>query len=140
MMPDPDSTLRGYAICTAPRAGSNWLCQLLTSTGVLGRPLEYFNGIARRQLNDPSYPDDPGEQVARILTMGRTPNGVYGLKMFASQFREVAGSVKLSRELPNLRFIVLRRRDVLGQAISWTRSLQTNQWRSTQSATGGIYY
>jgi len=108
----------------------------LTSTGVLGRPLEYFNGPARRQLTDPTYPDDPRQQVVRILTMGRTPNGVYGLKMFASQFREVAGALKLSHELPNLRFVYLRRNDVLGQAISWVRSLQTNQWRSTSPAAG----
>src|SRR5262245_10046452 len=127
MKPDHDPTLRGYAICTAPRAGSNWLCQLLASTGVLGRPLEYFNASARRQLDDPTYPDDPRGQVARILTMGRTPNGVYGVKLFASQFRAVAGSVRLSRELPGLRFVYLRRRDVLGQAISWVRGLQTNQ-------------
>ncbi|MGP8122502.1 MAG: Stf0 family sulfotransferase [Xanthobacteraceae bacterium] len=35
---------RGYAICTMPRSGSNFLCQLLASSGCLGRPLEYFNG------------------------------------------------------------------------------------------------
>src|SRR5947207_4881575 len=139
-MPEHGLGLRGYVICTAPRSGSNWLCELLSRTGVLGRPLEYLNGFARRQLDDPCYPDDPREQVARILTMGRTLNGVYGLKMFASQFKQVAGSIKLSRDLPDLRFIFLRRQDVLGQAISWVRGLQNNQWRSTQKPVGTISY
>lgn len=35
---------RGFAICTAPRSGSNFLSQLVASTGQLGRPREYFNG------------------------------------------------------------------------------------------------
>ncbi|TPL71848.1 hypothetical protein FJ941_28635 [Mesorhizobium sp. B2-3-13] len=42
--------MRGYSICTSPRSGSNFLCQHLSSTGVLGHPLEYFNGRGRRFL------------------------------------------------------------------------------------------
>jgi LPS sulfotransferase NodH len=74
--------IRGYTICTTPRTGSNFLCELLSSTGVLGRPREYFNGAGRRLHDDPTYPDDPAGQFRRILTMGATPNGVYGLKVF----------------------------------------------------------
>jgi LPS sulfotransferase NodH len=136
---DPSAT-GGYAICTTPRSGSNWLGQLLHSTGVLGRPLEYFNGFSRRLLDDPTYPDDPREQLTRILTMGKTPNGVYGLKMFAFQFRSVESHIRLSRDLPNLHFVFLRRRDILGQAISWTRASQTNQYRSTQPSAGSPTY
>ena len=36
--------------------------------------------------------------------------------------------------LPNLHFVYLTRDDMLGQAISWARALQTAQYRSTQSA------
>ena len=132
--------LRGYAICTVPRSGSNWLGQLLGSTGVLGNPLEYFNGPGRRQLTDPSYPDDPQQQVERVLTMGKTPNGIYGVKLFAPQFQEIESRVRLSRDLPNLRFIFLRRQDVLGQAISWARALQTHQYRTTQAVQGDMFY
>src|SRR5262245_17621088 len=143
MGPDDDGVvdaLRGYVICTVPRAGSNFFGQLLSSTGVLGHPLEYFNGPGRRELTDPSYPDDPREQVERILTMGRTPNGIYGVKLFAPQFREVEDRIWLSRDLPNLHFIFLRRQDVLGQAISWARALQTQQYRATQSPRGDASY
>lgn len=131
---DPQNELAntGYAICTIPRSGSNFLGQLLESTGCLGRPLEYFNGPARRVLDDPTFPDDPVEQILRIRTSGATPNGVYALKLFPSQHDLIRPHVSWTERLPNLHFIYLERRDVLGQAISWARAQQTGQYRSTQ--------
>ena len=127
------SAVRGYAICTSPRAGSNFLCQNLASTGVLGRPGEYFNGAARRALDDPLYPDEPADQIHWILTKGATPNGVYGVKLFAYQQDLIAPHLSWTEALPALHFIYLERRDLLGQALSWSRALQTGQYRSTQS-------
>lgn len=123
---------RGYAICTTPRSGSNLLCQYLTSTGVLGRPLEYFNGMARRALEDPGYPDEPALQLHRIVTTGSTRNGVYGVKVFAYQHAAVAPTLEWPGLLPNLSFVYLERRNRLGQAVSWARAVQTTQYRSTQ--------
>ena len=131
---------RGYVMCTAPRSGSNLLCQYLTSTGVLGKPLEYFNASARRILNDPAYPDDPTLQVQQILTTGATGNGVYGVKVFAYQNAAVAATLDWPRSLPNLTCIYLKRRDRLGQALSWARALQTSQYRSTQPKQGVAVY
>jgi trehalose 2-sulfotransferase len=132
--------VRGYAICTSPRSGSNYLCQLLTSTGVLGAPLEYFNGASRRVLEDPTYPDDPTQQIARILSAGATENGVYALKMFPDQFAAISRHVRLTDALPGLQYVRLRRRDTLGQALSWARALQTEQYRSTQASKGEPKY
>lgn len=123
---------RGYAICTAPRSGSNLLCQYLSSTGKLGQPLEYFNPTARRALDDPRYPDDPVLQLRQILTSGMTSNGVYAVKLFAYQNAAVAATLDWTRSLPNLSFVYLRRRDRLGQALSWVKAVQTSQYRSTQ--------
>lgn len=132
--------IRGYALCASPRSGSNYVCELLTSTGGLGRPREYFNGAARRIHDDPAYPDEPMEQIARILTMGATPNGVYALKLFPGLFDRVSPHLRLTEVLPNLHFIRLRRRDVLGQAMSWVRSIQTSQFRSTETALAEPHY
>jgi len=123
--------IRGYTICTIPRTGSNFLCELLSSTGVLGKPREYFNGPGRRVHDDPTYPDDPAEQFRRILTMGSTPNGVYGLKVFPDQHDVFARACAWTKLLPGLSFISLERRDTLGQALSWARVVQTGQYRST---------
>jgi trehalose 2-sulfotransferase len=132
--------LRGYVICTAPRSGSNWFGQILSSTRVLGNPLEYFNAPGRRRISDPDFPGRPRDQVQRVLTSGRTANGVYGVKLFAVQFRKVSRSIRLTQELPSLHFVRLVRRDVLGQAISWARALQTEQYRGTQEARGAAIY
>jgi LPS sulfotransferase NodH len=131
---------RGYAICTSPRSGSNLLCQYLASTGVLGRPLEYFNGPGRRTLGLPDYPDDREKQIACVLTIGATANGIYGLKIFPEQFDLVAASLSWTRLLPDLRFVLLKRGDLLAQAISSVRASQTKQWRSTSPAQGSAVY
>jgi LPS sulfotransferase NodH len=125
---------RGYAICTQPRSGSNLLCQYLSSTDQLGHPLEYFNGPGRRTLGLPDFPDAPKLQIEAVLRLGATPNGVYALKLFASQFTAFSRRLRWMDLLPNLHFVYLTRDDLLGQAISWARALQTEQYRSMQPA------
>lgn len=131
---------RGYAICTSGRTGSNWLCYLLSSTGYLGNPREYFNCEARRQFDDPNYPAEPAEQFSRILTMGATPNRIYGLKVFPSQHDVISLTCAWTLLLPNLKFIWLQRRDILGQALSAARAIQTGQFRSTIPAATPVSY
>lgn len=131
---------RGYAICTSGRSGSNLLCQYLSSTGLLGHPLEYFNAAGRRILGFPDFPGAPDEQIECILTCGATPNGIYGIKVFPAQLDQVAKSVRWAERLPNLRFVLLRRRDLLGQAISAMRAHQTGQWRASMTAQSPAVY
>jgi LPS sulfotransferase NodH len=127
---------RGYAVCTSGRSGSNLLCQYLASTGLLGNPLEYFNAPARRMFGYPDYPDEPTRQIEHVLTMGATENGIFGLKVFPTQIDQLGNSVGWAGSLPNLAFVLLKRRDVLGQAISNLRATQTRQWRSTMPPEG----
>jgi LPS sulfotransferase NodH len=67
-----------------------------------------------------------------ILQIGATPNGVYAVKLFASQFATFSGRLRWLDLLPNLQFVYLSREDLLGQAISLARATQTAQYRSTQ--------
>lgn len=123
---------RGYAVCTQPRSGSNLLCEYLASTDQLGYPLEYFNGSARRALGIPDFPDDPHQQIDFVLRRAATTNGIYALKLFPHQHDSISASLRWTELLPNLRFVYLERRDLLAQAISWAKALQTSQYRSTQ--------
>ena len=132
------SPLRGYAICTEQRSGSSYLCQVLASTGVLGRPLEYFNGPGMAVFQ-PGYPQDAEGQLREILRQGATENGVYGVKLFSANFDRLARS-RWVEKLPNLLFISLTRRDLLGQAISVVRLAQTNQYSADASALREPYY
>jgi LPS sulfotransferase NodH len=131
---------RGYAICTSGRSGSNLLCQYLSSTGMLGNPLEYFNGGGRRLLGYPEYPDDPSKQIDWIVTEGATSNGIYGLKIFPAQVEQIEKSIRWTELLPDLKFVLLKRRDILGQALSAVRALQTEQWRASMPARGPALY
>jgi LPS sulfotransferase NodH len=131
---------RGYAICTSGRSGSNLLCQYLSSTGMLGNPLEYFNGGGRRLLGYPEYPDGPSKQIDWIVTEGATSNGIYGLKIFPAQVEQIEKSIRWTELLPDLKFVLLKRRDILGQALSAVRALQTEQWRASMPARGPALY
>jgi LPS sulfotransferase NodH len=117
---------KGYAICSEHRSGSTFLCQLLASTGVLGRPEEYFsdNLFARAIERDPRALD-------ALAVRAATPNGIYGLKLFTQQFDATMKS-RWPERLPDLRWISLQRRDLLGQAISFVRTIQTDRYRSTE--------
>src|SRR5712671_4511989 len=121
---------RGYAICTQPRSGSNLLCQVLSSTDQLGHPLEYFNGPGRRALGLPDYTEEPELQIDAVLRFGATPNGVFAVKLFASHFATFSRRLRWTDLLPNLHFVYFTRDDLLGQAVSWARALQTGQYRS----------
>jgi len=131
--------LQGYAICTEPRSGSNFLCEVLASTGMLGKPTEYFSGATRRRRGMANYPDDREAQVEKILDLAMTPNGVYGLKIFEFQIDQVRHT-RWTERLPSLGYIHLIRLDVLGQAISLVRALQTSQWIADDLPEAGYAY
>ncbi len=98
---------------------------------MLGKPLEYFDTAARRIFTDPEYPDGARAQIEWILRGGATPNGIYGVKVFPSHVDRIATEIRWADALPNLEFVHLLRRDLLGQAMSLHRANQTQQWRST---------
>lgn len=133
------AAVRGYVICSQPRSGTNLLCQLLESTGRLGRPQDYFNGAGLRARGRSDYPLDREAQWAAILTEGCTPNGVYGLKMFCERF-EQAAATRWPERLPSLQYVFLERRDLLGRALSEVRAIQTGQFRAKAIAKGSPYY
>ena len=134
-MMDPEQARLGYAICSVGRSGSSWFGELLRTTGELGDPREFFNTKYQRRLYGADYPGNRREQVRLILSEGASRNGVYGLKVFPIHLDGVARHVGWTRGLPHLHFVYWKRRDVLGQALSRLRALQTEQWRSTLTTT-----
>jgi LPS sulfotransferase NodH len=122
-----------------PRSGSNFLCELLCSTDVLGKPTEYLNPAALSRLGLPDHPCSPLLRIEQALRLGVTANGVYGLKIFDRHVDDV-GQLGLFDRLPRLSFVFLTREDLLAQALSLARAEQTQQWRSTRVATGPAVY
>jgi len=122
---------RGYLVCSSPRCGSTYFCQLLASTGILGVPREYLNVAGRWGRLDRDRPTDLQALLGRALQAGATPNGIYGLKAHADHFAAIAAVVDPLRLLPNLKLVRIRRQDILAQAISWVRAQQTRQFLAT---------
>lgn len=131
-----------YLICATPRTGSNFLCELLRTTGVAGRPDDYFWNppFWQQQWGVTGFP----AYFTRILREGTTRNGVFGVKMMwdyldtlLPQLAALSGLTDapppevLAAAFPNLRYLRLTRRDKVRQGISFYRALETDVWRST---------
>ncbi len=125
-----------YVVCATPRSGSTLLCELLKSTGVAGRPEEYFE--ARPQTGLPPHPGDyleglprtgagirddetpPSapeysslvglssyrEHLQRTFALGTTDNGVFATKLM---WRNLADVHVLASPLPEYRGLSIER-------------------------------
>lgn len=122
---------QGYLICATPRSGSYFLCDLIRSTGNLGRPHEFFETAAMRRLGAPDYPTDLATQIATALRRGCTGNGIFGAKVFPTQI-DGASMAAIRDGFSCPVSIHLFRRDLVGQAISLTRAAQSGQFFSGQ--------
>ena len=119
--------VRSYVVCATPRSGSTLLCELLKSTGVAGRPEEYFE--ARYETGLPPHPGDylaglprtgagirddstppraPAysslgglesyrQHLERTFRLGTTDNGVFAAKLM---WRHLPDLQALAGELP----------------------------------------
>ncbi len=142
------ATPASYIICGTPRTGSTFLCSLLTSTCVAGRPESYFREPDEHRwaerfgvhLRDGGTAAEYAKFVAGARRTGSTPNGVFAARvMWGTMDRLVDGLhphrgsrrdiVILADAFGPLRFVHLGRSDVVAQAVSWARSEQTGVWQ-----------
>ena len=117
------------------------------TTGIPPAPLDYLAGIGDPYVTGlladaPPPPAPPYSalggldweaHLARSLRDGSTPNGVFGAKVMWNQLADIA---ELSGRhddplavLAPTHWVWVRRRDVLRQAVSLWRALQTQAWR-----------
>lgn len=125
--------MRGYALCGEPRSGTTFLKEAIASTGTLGHPYEWFHPRFQAELAE-------GEDLLEMM-LARTasPDGIYGLKIFSEHARIAARSRWVTR-LPNLSFVHVSRTDLLDQAISLARAIQTSRYQSgDDEARAGAY-
>lgn len=141
------SDFDSYIICATPRSGSTLLCGLLNSSGVAGHPASYFKRASLQDYADAwgiSRPRDgriDETYVRPALAAGRTSNGVFAARIMAETLPQLIGDLAVAEPLPSIRdvellrthfgrleFVHLRRRDVVAQAVSWAKALQTHFW------------
>ena len=135
----------GYMLCASPRSGSTLLCDLLTQTGIAGRPQSFFKpdaipGLAREwglaggmQVWDTSYVDAVREH-------GTAGTGCFGMRIMWSDMAAFLGRLRLlypgddsdvdrvRNVLGVERFVHLSRGDRLAEAVSLVLARQTGLW------------
>jgi trehalose 2-sulfotransferase len=150
----PSGRADSYLICATPRTGSTLLCGMLASIGVAGRPESYFRrqgqheyavqwGIASLPSGDFRYSD----YLQAALAAGRTDNGVFAARIMWETLEEVVGELRvmnpdlpggsaglLERAFGPVRFVYLRRDDIVAQAVSLLRAEQTDVWHAPVQA------
>jgi LPS sulfotransferase NodH len=130
-----------YLVCATSRSGSNLLCGLLRGTGVAGQPEAYFAHELEPCWARRWGASGPGEYVHRAIREGSGANGVFGAKVLWLHLpnllvkleavqgrREMEERALLESTFPGLRLVWIRREDVVAQAVSFARAMQTDQW------------
>jgi len=135
-------------VCGVQRSGTWLLAHLLRSTGVAGRPAEYFSPDDLRRFRAEWGVVRDDEYLARVLEEGTTPNGVFAAKLmwntlesFLFRLRrlareyDAADAEVIGRFFREPRYVWIRREDALAQAVSWAKAAQTGQYAAHQEAT-----
>jgi trehalose 2-sulfotransferase len=127
------------------------------ATGRLPRPEDYLRGAGDPEAlalvagaaapQPPPYSSLAGigsyaEHVKRVRRWGRTPNGVFGAKLMWDHIGRL--TAELAPRRPPLAllaelfgrpsYVWVRRRDVVRQAVSLWRAMQTQSWRKEDRA------
>jgi LPS sulfotransferase NodH len=138
---------RSYFISTTPRTGSFLLAHALESTGIAGRPQEYFDPNFESLWLERLGISLDAEFFAKVLPEGTTPNGVFAAKVHWHQFEYLGRKLQavhgdgqildlLKATFPDLRYVFLTRRDKVRQAVSYYRAIATNIWWSVRAESG----
>ena len=136
-----------YWVCSTQRSGSTLLCDLLTQSGLHGRPEEFLD--IRKQVFRSLYDDAGGtraQYLEWLLAERSSPNGAFGLKLHWNQGVSFVRGARtdamaharlgsglravrsLAKHFDGLRYVWVKRRDTVGQAVSLYRARNTNQW------------
>ena len=81
------------------------------------------------------------DALRAAIAQGTTPNGVFGAKVMFDYLPDLLGKlaalpgnqglgdrVLLERAFPNLLYVWIWREDVVAQAVSWSKAIQTGVW------------
>ena len=130
-----------YIIASTQRSGTHLLCSILRSTGIAGCPGEFFlskpGETWEKRWNSPSR----DAYIERVLQVNTGRNGVFGAVVMWSYFERMlemfqelreykkSTAAELLAELFNRpKYIWLRRKNRVEQAVSWALACQSGIW------------
>lgn len=124
---------RRYAIFFTPRSGSSRLTEMCEGTGVLGRPGEALNPAFLPTIAERMQADTPSAYFDTLGRM-RAAGGTFGLELTYLHLRLGCGSERAFLDaLRPTAAVWLLREDIVAQAVSLSRMLQTDIAHSLQT-------
>jgi LPS sulfotransferase NodH len=133
-----------YIIASVQRSGTHLLCSILRSTGIAGSPAEYFLSKPGETWEERWRASSRPAYIERVLDQNTTPAGVFGVVIMWSYFeamlhlfreipayKSLTGSKLLAAVFHSPKYIWMRRRNRVEQAISWAMACQTGIWAQT---------
>jgi LPS sulfotransferase NodH len=141
-----------YIICATPRSGSTLLCDLLSETGVAGRPNSYYRGQdilswAREWDVSPNSPEFDRSYLDAVRRVGTGETGVFGFRLMWGSVAELSmrlGTLhpglpddvaRFEKAFGQILYIHLARQDKIAQAVSLLRAEQTGLWHLSADGT-----
>lgn len=140
-LPPFEGTPRTWLLASTGRSGSHYLGHLLTETGALGSPLEYLHPDHIARWEKRLGVDDFAGVLAHLHRYRTSPTGWFGIKAhWRQQFGRFAREPEMMAQLQIERYVSIRRRDRVAQAISMVMARQTKAWISFHKVRGEPEY
>jgi LPS sulfotransferase NodH len=143
VLPPQNPTMKpaiSYVIASIQRSGTHLLCSILRSTGVAGSPAEFFLSKPGETWEERWGAASRDAYVERVLRQN-TADGVFGTVVMWSYFelilqmlqeipayKNLHGGELLAAVLHQPKYIWMRRRNRVEQAVSWAIACQTGVW------------
>jgi LPS sulfotransferase NodH len=132
-----------YTIWFSQRTGSTLLCKAVESTGIAGKPREWFN--CPPELLSTYRKTDHAELQEYLWKLGSTDNGVFGINhsYYEPHFSELTKTLRQFPACPSTttsrtavwesvfpahRHIFMTRRNKIRLAVSWWKAIQSGEW------------
>ena len=130
---------RRYVIYFTPRSGSSWLTDVLTASKLMGKPNEWFNpnfipNIARA-VNANSI-----ESYIDMLQRKHKRGGYFSTEITIFQLHRVFETEAAFLKVfpPDIPTFYLRREDMILQAVSLAKAVETSVFHSKNTATEAV--
>ncbi|HWK01004.1 MAG TPA: Stf0 family sulfotransferase [Xanthobacteraceae bacterium] len=128
--------VRGFLLASQPRSGSHYLGHLLSASGMLGSPLEYFHPGHLQVWKDRLGVETVEQVFDKLFERRTSSSGWFGVKSHWGDFDAMSAAHPSVIHRLNLeKLIWIKRRDLVDQSVSMVIAQQTGRWISFQPET-----
>jgi LPS sulfotransferase NodH len=123
-------------LCFTNRCGSTWIGALLAEVGVFPsrtdghKNFEFFNSDSIVSISRDANIGSMRDYISHLNRFYRGETGCFSTKISVDQLAWITRAGLVRDLMPRPRFLFVRRRNTLAQAISFSIALQTHQWTS----------